>query len=164
MAAAEVIPQIDPVSLGAIITAIVAAAYAAFLKGKSQTQAVTDVTAAVTTGATPAVAVAVPTTDIFDPALHGGKGPNFWTWDQMQKMVAFKVSDATKKNMLDGIQTEKDRQDILKYIAAAEATNEYAYTIDYDHGYYVMHAVCSPIGVNEYKYQVLVVSSGMDKQ
>jgi hypothetical protein len=144
------------------LLAVLAAAYAAYLKGQSTATA--KVSSTVASPATAVVTSALPTSVIFNPAEHGGKGPNFWTWSQMKGMVLFKVSDVTKKNMLDGVKSEKDRADILKYIDEAEKTNEYAYTIDYDSGYYVMHAVCSPIGVNEYKYQVLVVESGMDKQ
>ena len=158
---------LDPTLLAAI-TAAIAAAYAAYLKGKEKgTAAVTEPVpatggATVTTGTT--ISTEMPTTQIFDAAQHGGNGPNFWTWEQMRTMVAFKVSEETKKNMLDGLESAKDQKDILDAIATAEKTNEYLYTIDYDHGFYMMKAVCSPVGTTEYKYQVVVASSGMDKQ
>jgi len=157
-----VLESVSPDTAVAGLIAVLAAAYAAYLKGKTSTVTTASVTSTTTTSAV--VTSALPTSVIFNPAEHGGKGPNFWTWNQMKGMVLFKVSDVTKKNMLDGVKSEKDRADILKYIDEAEKTNEYAYTIDYDNGYFVMHAVCSPIGVNEYKYQVLVAESGMDKQ
>lgn len=142
--------------------AICAAVYAAYLKGK--VSAATPATQVASPVAQAPATPALPTSTIFDPSQHGGKGPNFWTWEQMKKMVAFKVSDATKKNMLSGIEDPADRQEILDGIAKAEKTNEYQYTIGFTHGYYAMHAVCSPTGVNEYKYQVVVADGGLDKQ
>jgi hypothetical protein len=120
-------------------------------------------TMAVTT-AGPTCTKKLPDSRIYDPALNGGIGPNNITWDRMQQMVRFTVSAETKKNMLSGVEDPIDRSKILAEIDKAEQTNEYHYTIGYAHGYYVMQAVCDPVGTNQYAYQVVVNSSGMMKQ
>lgn len=153
-----------------------AAIYAAYLKGQTKTTPTVTKTATTSAPATNAAVRAttpitdpnpeMPTNTVWNPSMgsKGGKGPNAYTWDEMRKMVAFRVSAATKKNMLAAVEDPADREDILRFIAEAEKTNEYAYTIDYTHGYFIMHAVCTPFGINEYRYQVVVAESGMDKQ
>lgn len=105
-----------------------------------------------------------PSSQIFDTAEHGGKGPNNFTWDQMQKMVLFRTTEATKRNLLSAISDPTDREKIIYAINKAEGTNEYKYRINYEHGYYDMQAVCTPINSSEYKYQVIVAGSASDKQ
>jgi hypothetical protein len=185
--------EFDIPTILALVVAAGAALYAAFLKGKTTTTTPATTaptatapaatpTAAVTAPVTPAapaapaastVATATaapaiisqPTPDTFDAAQHGGKGPNNFTWEQMRQWVRFKVSDATRRDMLAPLESPKDIQDVTDAIAAAEKTNEYLYTIDFDHGYYMMKAVCSPVpgAPTQYKYQVVVASSGLDK-
>jgi len=101
-----------------------------------------------------------PTSTIYDPALHGYQGPNMVSWEQMRKWVLFRVDPETRKNLLSGVQSAADQLSILNQIAAAEATNEYQYSITYSSGYYLMTAVCSPVGANQYKYCVVAHSSG----
>jgi hypothetical protein len=106
----------------------------------------------------------LPGTAIYDPVLNGGVGPAFVPWERMRQMVAFRVGDETRKFLLAGIVSQADRDTILAQVAAAEATNEYRYTIHFSAGYYLMQAICSPIDSNRYKYQVVIESSGMNKQ
>lgn len=159
---------IDMTTLSAIIAAggcAAAAIYAAYLKGKNailsgNTTATLQPVPVQTTGAP----LNVPETNIYDPAKHGGKGPAFVPWEQMRQWVAFKTTEVTRMNLLAGIVDQTDRDRILNAIKAAEAANEYKYTIAYSKGYYQMQAVCEPIGTNEYKYQVILSGSGSDKQ
>lgn len=176
MAVSTAIATLDWTSIGLAIIAALSSIFAAYQKGmntgtaKATAAPVTVTPAAVTPSAPVQVQVPIPsvqttpTSDIYDPAKWGGQGPAFVTWEEMRKRVLFRVSESTKKFMLAGIVDQKDQQTILNAIAKAEAENLYQYTIGYDHGYFAMMAVCSPTGVNEYKYQVIIAASGMDKQ
>lgn len=181
MAATASLVNVDWSTIILALVSFLTTAYATYQKGVNTGTAKTTAAATATPAATSAQAAPVvvslpvsstatatpapcPTSDIFDPAEHGGKGPNFWTWDQMKTMVLFRTSEVTRSNLLAGVIDQADRQKILAAIAAAEASNEYRYVIQYGHGYYIMQAQCIPIGTNQYKYTMVAESSGMDKQ
>jgi len=151
---------LDDLTIAAIVAAIAAALYGAFKKG--QTSEITTTVAAAVAAPAPAPTFVMPTTAIYDPAKYGGQGPNSVPWETMKTRVMFRVSDVTKGNLLAGV-PEADKVQILSAISKAEETNEYHYSIGYAHGYFIMDAVCDPVGTNEYKYQVLASSSGMSK-
>jgi len=111
-----------------------------------------------------ATAATVSDSSIYNPAQHNNQPVWSVPWDTMKQWVQFRTSDVTKANMLAGVVSATDRATILDQISKAEATNEYLYTITFSKGFFEMKAVADPVGTNEYKYQVIVSSSGMDKQ